>query len=215
MNEINQLIQNYGEWIYLIAFFWAALEGETFVIFAGLAAQQGYLNIFMLIASVGLGSLLGDQICFWLGRGYGARLLHHFPKLEAGVNQAIIWLERHSVGFILSYRFMYGIRNVSSIAIGMSHLTWQKFAFWNATAAFVWAVAFSNIGYAFGDLIERVPHGEDMLVSGIHQAMLTVVSLFILIIGIRVFSARLHKYHSARLHKLHKQHTTQTPDKTE
>lgn len=218
MNEINQLIQHYGDWIYLIAFFWAALEGETFVIFAGLAAQRGYLNIFELIVSVGLGSLLGDQICFWLGRCYGARLLHRFPRLEAGVNQAIIWLERHSVGFILSYRFMYGIRNVSSIAIGMSHLTWQRFAFWNSIAAFVWAIAFSNIGYAFGDLIARMPHGEDMLVSGIHQFMLTVVSLFILIIGIRIFSARLHKYHSARLHKLHlHKHptTTETPDKTE
>jgi membrane protein DedA with SNARE-associated domain len=92
MNEINQLIQNYGEWIYLIAFFWAALEGETFVIFAGLAAQRGYLNLYELIAAVGLGSLLGDQICFWLGRLHGAHILDRFPKLQAGVNLAIIWL---------------------------------------------------------------------------------------------------------------------------
>ncbi len=193
MNEINQLIQNYGDWIYLIAFFWAALEGETFVIFAGLAAQRGYLNVFELIVSVGLGSLMGDQICFWLGRCYGARILHHFPKIEPGVNQAILWLEKHAVGFILSYRFMYGIRNVSSIAIGMSHLSWQKFALWNAIAAFVWAVAFSNIGYLFGDLIQRVPQGEDKLEAGIHQAMLTVVGLFLLIVGVRVFSSYLHK----------------------
>jgi membrane protein DedA with SNARE-associated domain len=193
MNEITQLIQNYGDWIYLIAFFWAALEGETFVIFAGLAAQRGYINIYELIISVGLGSLLGDQVCFWLGRCYGARILHHFPKLEPGVNQAIGWLEKHAVGFILSYRFMYGIRNVSSIAIGMSHLPWQKFALWNAIAAFFWAVAFSNIGYLFGDLIQRVPQGEDKLEAGIHQAMLTVVGLFLLIVGVRVFSSYLHK----------------------
>jgi membrane protein DedA with SNARE-associated domain len=193
MNEITQLIDNYSDWIYLIAFFWAALEGETFVIFAGLAAQRGHLNIYELIISVGLGSLLGDQVCFWLGRCYGARILHHFPKLEPGVNQAIGWLEKHAVGFILSYRFMYGIRNVSSIAIGMSHLPWQKFALWNAIAAFVWAVTFSNIGYLFGDLIQRVPQGEDKLEAGIHQAMLTVVGLFLLIVGVRVFSSYLHK----------------------
>ena len=198
MNEINELIQNYGNWIYLIAFFWAALEGETFVIFAGLAAQRGYLNIFELIVAVGLGSLMGDQICFWLGRLHGTRLLHHFPKLEKGVNQAILWLEKHAVGFILSYRFMYGIRNVSSIAIGMSHLNWQKFALWNFIAAFVWAVAFSNIGYVFGDLIARVPEaeGEDIIASRIHQGMLIVVGLFILVMGFRVISTRLHKHHA-------------------
>jgi membrane protein DedA with SNARE-associated domain len=198
MNEINELIHSYGDWIYLFAFFWAALEGETFVIFAGLAAQRGYLNIYELIVAVGLGSLLGDQICFWLGRCYGARLLERFPKLKSGAKLAIVWLERHAVGFILSYRFMYGIRNVSSIAIGMSHLTWQKFAFWNFIAAFVWAVAFSNIGYAFGGLIERVPHGEDMLVSTIHQVMLTVVGLFVLIMGVRLLSARIHKHHASQ-----------------
>ncbi|CAG1770671.1 Inner membrane protein YohD [uncultured bacterium] len=203
MNEINHLIHTYGDWIYVIAFFWAALEGETFVIFAGLAAQRGYLNVFELIAAVGLGSLLGDQICFWLGRCYGHRLLHHFPKIETGVDQAILWLERHAVGFILSYRFMYGIRNVSSVAIGMSHLTWQKFAFWNAVAAFIWAVAFSNIGYSFGHFVEKIPHGEDVLVSSIHQIMLSVVGLFLLIIGFRIISTRLHKRHLLRLHKLH------------
>jgi membrane protein DedA with SNARE-associated domain len=196
MNEINQLIQNYGDWIYLIAFFWAALEGETFVIFAGLAAQRGYLNIYELIVAVGLGSLLGDQICFWLGRCYGARLLHHFPKLESGVKRAIVWLERHAVGFILSYRFMYGIRNVSSIAIGMSHLTWQKFALWNFIAAFVWAVAFSNIGYLFGGLIQQMPEGEDKLASIIHQVMVGVLAFFSLFMVMRFVSARLHKHHN-------------------
>jgi membrane protein DedA with SNARE-associated domain len=196
MNEINQLIQNYGDWIYLIAFFWAALEGETFVIFAGLAAQRGYLNLYELIVAVGLGSLLGDQICFWLGRCQGSRVLHHFPKLESGVNLAIIWLEKHAVGFILSYRFMYGIRNVSSIAIGMSHLPWQKFAFWNAVAAFVWAVAFSNIGYLFGGLVANVPEGEDAIAAGIHQAMLIILGLFVLVMGFRVISTRIHKHHA-------------------
>ena len=110
-----------------------------------------------------------------------------------------MWLERHAVGFILSYRFMYGIRNVSSIAIGMSHLTWQKFAFWNAVAAFVWAVAFSNIGYSFGHFVEKMPHGEDVLVTSIHQVMLSVVGLFLLIIGFRVISSYIHKRQMASL----------------
>ncbi len=195
MNEINELIQNYGNWIYLVAFIWAALEGETFVIFAGIAAQQGYLNMYGLIIAVGLGSLLGDQVCFWLGRGYGEQLLKRHPKLQAGEKRAVAWLERHAVGFILAYRFMYGIRNISSIVIGMSHLTWQKFAFWNAVAAFIWAIAFSNIGYVFGGLVGQVPHGEDLLVSRIQQVMMVIVGVFALLIGFRMLTSYLHKRH--------------------
>jgi membrane protein DedA with SNARE-associated domain len=78
----------------------------------------------------------------------------------------------------------------------MSHLTWQKFAFWNAIAAFVWAVAFSNVGYAFGGLVANVPEGEDAIASGIHQAMLIVLGLFVLVMGFRVISTRIHKHHA-------------------
>lgn len=197
MNEINELIQNYGAWIYLIAFIWAALEGETFVIFAGLAAQQGYLNIYGLIVAVGFGSLLGDQVCFWLGRCYGDKLLQRFPKLQKGEQLAIAWLERHAVGFILSYRFMYGIRNISSIVIGMSHLTWQKFAFWNFVAAFVWAVTFANLGFVFGGMIEHLPHeeGGDLIVERIQQVMIAAVALFGLLIAFRMLTSYLQKRH--------------------
>jgi membrane protein DedA with SNARE-associated domain len=199
MNEINELIHNYGEWIYLIAFFWAALEGETFVIFAGLAAQRGYLGMFELIVAVGLGSLVGDQICFWLGRWKGNHLLERFPKLKKGADVAIMWLERHVVGFILSYRFMYGVRNVSSIVLGMSHITWQKFALWNTIAAFVWAVAFANLGYAFGDLVEHIPEGEDKLATIVQQVTIAVVGVFALVLGSRILINYLQKRHTSKV----------------
>ncbi len=37
--DVNQLIADYGGWFYAITFLWTFLEGETFVIFAGAAAQ--------------------------------------------------------------------------------------------------------------------------------------------------------------------------------
>jgi membrane protein DedA with SNARE-associated domain len=80
----------------------------------------------------------------------------------------------------------------------MSHLSWQKFALWNFIAAFVWAVAFSNIGYLFGDLIEHVPEGEDKLASVIHQVMVGILAFFTLFMVMRFISARLQKHHSDR-----------------
>ena len=162
------------------------MEGETFVIFAGLAAQKGMLNFWLLFIAAWLGSFCGDQIFFFVGRQYGSYILSRLPKLKAPIDRSLGWLERHAGAFILAYRFMYGIRNISGIAIGMSHLPWQQFARWNALAAFIWAAAFAGFGYSFGNAIAHIPHKTQVVEDSVRQITLTVLDLFLLIICFRL-----------------------------
>ena len=74
-------------------------------------------------------------------------------KLVADVASALSWLERYDVWFILSFRFLYGIRNVASVAIGLSPMGWSKFAFWNFLAAALWSASFVAGGYFLGALL--------------------------------------------------------------
>jgi len=196
MHQIHELVKNHGDWFYLITFLWTALEGETFVIFAGLAAQKGILNIWLLFLVSWLGSLCGDQIFFLLGRQVGLPILDHMPKLKPGVERAIGWLEKYAIVFILSYRFMYGLRNVSGIAVGLSHITWRKFAFWNAIAAFIWALAFVGFGYLFGDFIAHLPHKNEVVTYSVRHFMLSMLGLFALLIIGKIAQIR-YKRHKA------------------
>jgi membrane protein DedA with SNARE-associated domain len=180
------LAYHYGALFYLITFCWTAIEGETFVIIAGLLAQKGYLNIVLLFVAAWLGSFCGDQIVFAFGRRYGMRILDHFPKIEPAVLRSLGWIDRYAIAFILSYRFIYGLRNVSGIAVGLSHIPWKKFAIWNAIAAFVWALAFSGFGYLFGDVIGHIHHKEEVVSGGVRQVTLSMLGLFALIIAIRL-----------------------------
>src|SRR3954447_17461338 len=145
-----QLIADYGVYFYFLVFIWTFFEGETIVLFAAFAAAQGLLNPWLLLICSGLGSYLGDQCYFWLGRQYGVRLLQRFPGWRRGVASAMSWLERYDVWFILSFRFIYGVRNFSSFALGLSAVRWERFLRVNFVAAMVWAAAFVAIGYFLG-----------------------------------------------------------------
>jgi membrane protein DedA with SNARE-associated domain len=145
-----QLIADYGVYFYLLIFVWTFFEGETIVLFAGFAAAQGLLDPLLLLVCAGLGSYLGDQCYFWLGRKYGVRLLKRFPSWRPGVESALSWLERYDVWFILSFRFIYGVRNFSSFALGLSAVRWERFLRLNFVAAMVWAAGFVSIGYFLG-----------------------------------------------------------------
>src|SRR5271166_3759010 len=154
--NINQLIADHGAYSYLIAFIWTFLEGETIVLFAGFAAAQGLLDPFLLLAASWLGSFAGDQAYFWIGRHSGLWVLKRFPGWRFGVEAALRWLERYNTGFILTFRFIYGIRNFSSFAMGMSAVHWQRFLSLNFLAAGLWAASFIAAGYFLGHAFHAV-----------------------------------------------------------
>jgi membrane protein DedA with SNARE-associated domain len=154
--DISQLIADNGACFYLIAFVWTFLEGETFVLFAAFAAAQGLLNPVLLLTATWLGSFSGDQTWFWVGRYFGVRLLKRFPKWRYGVESALHWLERYDAGFILSFRFIYGVRNFSSFAMGLSAVHWKRFLILNCLAAGLWAGSFVAAGYFLGHAFRAV-----------------------------------------------------------
>ena len=66
------------------------------------------------------------------------------------------WLERYNTGFILTFRFIYGVRNFSSFAMGMSAVHWKRFLILNFLAAGVWGASFVAIGYFLGHAFRAV-----------------------------------------------------------
>lgn len=145
--SIPELLDKYG---YIAVFVGTTLEGETILILAGFAAHQGYLSLPWVMGTAFLGSLFGDQAAFYVGRHYGTRVLTRFPRLGEGVTRARALLRRHEVPLLIGFRFIYGIRTVTPIAVGLSDISVKRFAPLNAIGAAVWAVAIAAAGYAFG-----------------------------------------------------------------
>ena len=154
LDEIASVINTYGEWFYLGIFVWTFLEGETVVIFSGYAGYHGIVDPVQILFAAWLGSFLGDQVWFFLGRRYGEALMNRFPKWRPRVEIALDLLYEFKTLFILSFRFIYGIRNVSSFAVGLSEISWARYSATNFIAAGVWAGSFVTAGYLFGHASE-------------------------------------------------------------
>ncbi len=169
----KEIIGQYG---YLALFIGTFLEGETILLLAGFAAQSPEFNLDLryVILSAFAGSLSGDQTAFFIGRYFGRRLLEKSEKWRARADRVHVMLKKYHEILILSFRFFYGLRNLTPFVLGSSEITARKFFLLNAAGAAIWAVSFALIGYGFGSLLENV---LTRIIDNVHYAELAVLGL--------------------------------------
>ncbi len=147
------LLKEYG---YIILFFWSILEGELGLIMAGVLSHTGDMNPYLSIFVGGLGGFTGDQIYFYIGR-YNKKYIHKkFAKQRRKFAIAHLLLQKYGWPIIFIQRYLYGLRTVIPMSIGLTRYSALKFAFINLLSAWVWAAVTIIPAYIFGEEILQV-----------------------------------------------------------
>lgn len=173
--QLEDLISHYGALAILIG---SGIEGETVAFLGGVAAHRGLVPYWQAAAGAGLGSFIADQLLFLAGRNASRLAFVQRFVASGAVRRVTDLLEKHQTGFILCFRFIYGIRIVSPIAIGLSGVPFLKFVALNAIAATVWGIAITAVGYLFG-------HAAEALIGRLelHWHMLIALGVVVVLIG--------------------------------
>jgi len=190
--SLEELVANYGYLAILIITF---IEGETIVILAGVAAHLGYLDINWVIATAIVGTMCGDQLWFYVGRRWGPKIIARRLSWQEGAEKVYKHLHRHQYWLILTFRFYYGLRNVTPFVIGSAQIPRLRFFVLNLIGAIVWAHAFAYGGYLLGQTFT-------LFIDDYHKYALYVLGGLVLL-GIAIWLATLI-YHrrKAREHGL-------------
>ena len=144
---IHHFIEQYG----LLAVFQGCVaEGESAAILGGFFAHQHVFVLWHAFVAAALGAFAGDTFFFILGRSFADN--RHVVRLRRrpGFRRAYRLLNTHPNIFVLSNRYVYGMRLVGGIAAGLSTIAAPRFVILNAISSVIWAVLFSTIGYVFG-----------------------------------------------------------------
>ncbi len=156
--DFNSLIEHYGYAALLIG---SVAEGETVTLLGGVAAHQGLLKLPLVVASVALGGMIGDQLLYLAGRHFGDKILARFPHYQKKINRARRLINKHPNWFVIGTRFMYGFRIIGPILIGASRLPPKIFLPLNIIGAIAWALIFTTLGYVGGEVIAPWLHSLD------------------------------------------------------
>jgi len=144
MFDFTSFVTEYGYWAVFIG---SLIEGEMIVSIAGTFAYQGLLSLPYVIFFSTIATIIGEQICFYIGRFLGQRYLHKFPKFHSKIEIGFKLLHKYQTSFILMCRFLYGLRILSPFIIGSAKIDPLKYTILNCIAAVIWSVISTSIGY--------------------------------------------------------------------
>lgn len=141
-------LKEYG---YIVLFAWSILEGELGLVMAGIMSHTGDMILPLALIVGALGGFAGDQIYFYIGR-FNKKYIH--DKLRSQRRKfAIAHLLLKKYGWLLIFvqRYMYGMRTVIPMAIGLTKYSNRQFAIINFISAVFWAALTIIPAYYFGD----------------------------------------------------------------
>ena len=154
-----------SHWLLLILFIAAAVDAvfpivpsEGMVITAGMAAAAGHQNLLGVIAVAMLGSVIGETVCYFMGRGSGPAL-HRWMKRQERRQQVYEKVSGalHSRGglILMTVRYIPGARMVATLTAGATRYSFKKFlvfTFFGVTIAYTYVAL---LGYLGGDAFEH------------------------------------------------------------
>ena len=144
------LLKKHG---YIILFAWSILEGEAGLIMAGLLAHTDNMNLYIAIFVAGLGGFAGDQIYFYIGRFNKSYVHKKFKGQRRKFAFAHLLLQKHGWPIIFAQRYMYGMRTIIPISIGLTRYDAKMFAIINLISAWIWAAVTIVPVWYFGNEI--------------------------------------------------------------
>ena len=149
----EQLVTDYGSFGLFLG---AGLEGEAVAMLGGIMSHRHLIGFWTAIVSLALGSFIVDQAFFQLG--YWCRNSARVRSIQRSAAGARVLktFNNHPYFFVLSFRFMYGLRIAGAVTIGTTDFPWLRFVLLNAASALIWAVVWVSLGYVCGQAIEAL-----------------------------------------------------------
>ncbi|HEY0616139.1 MAG TPA: DedA family protein [Kribbella sp.] len=150
-----------SHWLLLILFLAAAIDAvfpvvpsEGLVVTAGMAAAAGHQNLLLVIVTAMVGSVIGECVCYLLGRGSGPALRRWLIRKDA--RQAMyerVSKALHTRGglILMTVRYIPGARMVATLTAGATAYSFRKFLIFTIAGVTVAYTYVALLGYLGGD----------------------------------------------------------------
>ncbi len=166
----------------LVGFF---LPGDSLLFTAGLLSANGTLpDIWILLVTIPIAAIAGDQVGYAIGRRFGPPLFNRpdsrFFRREY-VDRSAEFFEKHGPKTVVLARFVPIVRTFVPVMAGTSKMHYRTFVTYNVVGGLLWGVGVTSLGYFLGQV--------DFVKNNIEPILLLIVFISVIPVFIELFRA--------------------------
>ncbi len=156
------------------------VPSELVLIPAGYLAHQGQMNLWLIVLSATLGSLLGASINYafalWVGRPFLQRWGRYFFVRPELLDKTDHFFKKYGAISTFTGRLIPGIRHLISLPAGLTRMNLGQFALYTCLGAALWSLILTLFGYFLGGNQALIKEYQHFITVG-------VIAFVVLIIG--------------------------------
>ena len=152
---------------------------------AGYLASLGQMNIFLVILSGIVGSILGSLLNYWIASRFGRDFLLKYSKYFFINTEKFarfeVFFNTHGEITTFVGRLIPVIRQYISFPAGLVRMNLKKFIFYTGLGAAIWCTVLAYVGYFVGNNIDIIKENIDYIMYFIFPALILLVIIYMII----------------------------------
>lgn len=153
MEDTFSNLATYG---YIGLFLYSLGGGFVALIGAGVLSFMGKMDLTTSMFIAFVANALGDVLLFYMARYQKSMMMDGLKKHRRKLALSHVMMKKYGSWIILLQKFVYGIKTLIPIAIGLTKYDFKKFAILNVGSAAIWALAFGLGSYYSGSVLVKV-----------------------------------------------------------
>jgi membrane-associated protein len=198
LDFVTNLLLAHG---YIVIFLGAALDnfglpasGDIVMFAGGFFTNGRHAALPLVMLSGFLGATVSDNSIYWIGRYGGRPLITRILKIRLlsfildvkSLGKVERYFEEHGRKSVFLGRFGPGLRSMTPLFAGISHMRYYRFLPYSLAATTTWALVTGTVGYVFGEYWDELLS----VARDVGYGFVALIALFVVLYGLRRYRAK-------------------------
>ncbi|WP_104691912.1 DedA family protein [Helicobacter heilmannii] len=145
----------FDSWGYLFLFVYSFGSGYIGLVLAAILSATGHMDITKTMLVAGLGNFVGSSLLVWLGRTQKQEVRGYLHKHRRKLALIHLWIHKYGAWLIFFNKYIYGVKTLVPLAIGLSKFPFKQFMWLNALSCVLWALSLGELTYHASNWVQR------------------------------------------------------------
>ena len=150
---MEDMLTNLVTYGYIGLFLFSLGGGFVALMAAAVLASQGKMDLGLAMGIAFIANFIGDTLLFYMARYHKSEMRVYFKKHRRKLALAHILMKKHGKWVIYLQKFVYGIKTLIPLAIGITKFPFLQFSIHNFAAAILWTLAVGFGSFMAGNFI--------------------------------------------------------------